>query len=89
MVEMGGLEPPAAYMRSRENDWTDPCCIRVFRPLRRFLPISLPTQDRIKNRPHGDFRFIAKIVHGSDIEVLRGANVCVTEESLECLRVQA
>jgi hypothetical protein len=42
MVEMGGLEPPAPYMRSREIDRRGPRSIRFFGALSRFLPIVLP-----------------------------------------------
>jgi hypothetical protein len=42
MVEMGGLEPPAPYMRSKEIDWPGPCCIRVFGPLGRLPPLLSP-----------------------------------------------
>jgi hypothetical protein len=54
MVEMWGLEPQTPYMRSREIDSTNPCSIRVFGALSRFLPIVLPTKDRVNNRLHGD-----------------------------------
>jgi hypothetical protein len=72
---MGGLEPRAPYMRSSEIDWTDPCSIRVFGPLSRFLPIVLPTEDRVKNRLDGDLCLLPKVVRDLDIQVLRRANV--------------
>jgi hypothetical protein len=49
MVEMGGLEPPAPYMRSNKSSLTNACPIGVFGKLSRFLPIILPSKDRAKN----------------------------------------
>lgn len=50
-----------------------------FSQLSRFLPILLPTENRGKYGLHGDLRLIAKIVRDLDIEVLRRADVGVTE----------
>jgi hypothetical protein len=47
MVEMGGLEPPAPYMRSNKSGSAKACYIGVFGPLRRFLPILLPTGEHV------------------------------------------
>ena len=44
MVEMGGLEPPTPYMRSREIDWPGPCCISISGQFSRLLPIFLRTR---------------------------------------------
>ena len=48
MVEMGGLEPPTPYMRSNKSGLTNPCSIRVSRPLSRLLPIVLPTKHPLR-----------------------------------------
>jgi len=66
MVEIGGLGPPTPYMRSRETVRRGACCIRVFGSFRHFLPIALPTEDRVKDRLHGDLCLIAKIVRDLD-----------------------
>jgi hypothetical protein len=46
LVEMGGLEPPTPYMRSKEIDCSGVYSIRVFGPLGRLLPIFVPRDDR-------------------------------------------
>jgi len=52
MAEMWGLEPQTPYMRS--DSGAKACYIRLFGLLRCFLPILLPTQDRVNNRLHAD-----------------------------------
>lgn len=67
-------------MRSNKSALINACCIRDFGLLRRFLPIVLPADDHIKGSPHGDLRLLPKVARYLDIEVLRRANVGVTEE---------
>ena len=59
MVEMWGLEPQTPYMRSNKSGSAKACYIRVFGPLSRFLPIFLPTENRVKKRLHDDLRVAA------------------------------
>jgi hypothetical protein len=78
---MRGLEPQTPYMRSNKSGSTKACYIRVFGLFSRFLPILLPTENRINNRLRGDLRLFAKVVRDLDIAVLRCADVGVTEDS--------
>jgi hypothetical protein len=71
LVEMGGLEPRAPYMRSREIDWPGPCSIRVFRALSRLLPILLPTRAASRIVSMAKLCLIAKILRNLGVELLR------------------